>query len=144
MKVEEQPKLRFNGVDIINVNFSSERPLEKDVDLDLNIQPKVFYPENDELFFKIIMEFSLGAQDYFHLEMLALGTFQFDQEVDQEIRKKFANMNAPAIMFPYIRSFVSSFTSNLGNVTGNIVLPTQFFDGELEEVKNFEKNISSD
>lgn len=140
MKVEEQPKLRFNGVNIINVNFHSERSLVKDVDLDLDVRPKVFYPKDDKQFFKIIIELSLGAQNYFELDLLALGSFQFDQEVEHEVKKQFANMNAPAIMFPYIRSFVSTFTSNLGNVTGNIVMPTQFFDGELEEVQNVDEN----
>jgi len=113
MKVEEQPKLRFNGVDIINVNFHTEKPLENDAELDLDVSPKVFYPKKEKQFFKIIIELSLRAQDYFELNIVALGKFQFDKKVDNEIRKEFANINAPAIMFPYLRSFISTFTSIL-------------------------------
>jgi len=38
-------------------------------------------------------------------------------------------------MFPYIRSFISTLTANLGSVVGTLVIPTQFFKGELEVIK---------
>lgn len=47
---------------------------------------------------------------------------------------KIVNSNSPAIMFPYVRAFISTLTTNLGNVTGPLLIPTQFFRGELEEV----------
>ena len=37
-------------------------------------------------------------------------------------------------MFPYIRSFISTLTANLGNVTGPLTIPIQFFNGVLEEI----------
>ncbi len=37
-------------------------------------------------------------------------------------------------MFPYVRAFVTTLTSNLGNVTGSLTIPTQFFHGELPEI----------
>lgn len=136
MEVEEQPKLRFVGVDIVNIDFQSERRLDQEAEVDMDVRPKVFYPEDNQQFFKIVIELSLVAKDYFKLNLLAFGNFQFSKEVEDEIRRQFVNVNAPAIMFPYLRSFVSTFTSNLGNVTGNIVMPPQFFDGELEELQN--------
>jgi len=36
-------------------------------------------------------------------------------------------------MFPYVRSFITTLTSNLGDVTGSLVIPTQFFQGDLPE-----------
>ena len=50
---------------------------------------------------------------------------------DQNLRSTFINTNAPAIMFPYIRSFISTLTSNVGNVTGTLNIPPQFFKGNL-------------
>lgn len=134
MKVEDQPKLHFTGVDIVNLNFHTEKPLEQNVKLDLDVQPKVFYPEEDNTVFKIIIELKLGAEKYFSLNLVAIGTFKYDKELDGDLKKQIVNVNAPAIVFPYIRSFISTLTSNLGNVTGSIILPTQFFDGELEEL----------
>jgi hypothetical protein len=37
-------------------------------------------------------------------------------------------------MFPYIRAFISIFTANLGNTTNGILIPTQFFKGNMDEV----------
>ena len=138
MKVEEQKRLSFTGVDIISVDFKTQRPYDGSINLDLNVNPKVFYPENDSRGFRIIIELTLGAKDFFNLSMVAIGDFEFDKDIDAKTKKQFTNKNAPAIMFPYIRSFVSTFTSNLGRVTGSIVLPTQFFDGELEVIEKQE------
>ena len=37
-------------------------------------------------------------------------------------------------MFPYVRAFITTLISNLGNVTGTLVIPTQFFQGDLPEI----------
>jgi preprotein translocase subunit SecB len=39
-------------------------------------------------------------------------------------------------MFPYVRAFITTLTTNLGNVTNPLIIPTQFFKGELEEVQH--------
>lgn len=55
-------------------------------------------------------------------------------ELVQNLKKSFVNTNAPAIMFPYVRAFIAMLTSNLGNVTGALNIPPQFFKGDLEEL----------
>jgi hypothetical protein len=39
-------------------------------------------------------------------------------------------------MFPYVRSFISTFTGNLGAVMNRILLPTRFFKGDLEIIQD--------
>lgn len=73
------------------------------------------------------------------LFIVALGTFELKGDFDEKTKKSFVNINAPAIMFPYLRSFISTLTSNLGNVTGTLTIPTQFFKGELEEITDISK-----
>jgi len=34
-----------------------------------------------------------------------------------------------------VRSFITTLTASLGNVTGSLVVPTQFFQGDLPEVE---------
>ncbi|GBD88123.1 hypothetical protein BMS3Abin03_02057 [bacterium BMS3Abin03] len=86
------------------------------------------------------MKVELNADEYFNLQLLAIGNFEISGEkITKKIRKDFINANAPAIMFPYIRSFITAFTSNLGNVTGSIVIPTKFFKGEMVEIDYAEK-----
>jgi preprotein translocase subunit SecB len=135
MEVNKQSKLTFHGVDIINVNFNAIAPREQEINVLINCVPKVFYPVEHKKFFKIIMDIELKDERYFELDIRAVGTFELELEIDSELKKTFVNSNAPAIMFPYIRSFISTLTANLGNVVGALVIPTQFFKGELEEIK---------
>ena len=135
MEVSNQPKLKFQGVNIINVKFSSEQPYDGSTEINLNVDPKVFYPEKSSLDFKIFMEVSMKCEGFFNLNLLGIGSFMFDEKLqDENLKKTFINSNAPAIMFPYIRAFITTLTSNLGDVTGPLVIPTQFFKGEIEEL----------
>lgn len=96
---------------------------------------KTQHPEDQIHAFKIIMDVELRDEQHFELYIRAAGNFEVDRETDGELRKKFINANAPAIMFPYLRSFIATLTANMGDVTGPLVIPTQFFQGELEEIK---------
>jgi preprotein translocase subunit SecB len=135
MEVSAQPKLMYNGVDIINIKFDTIKQYDNETGIDLKIEPKVFYPQGNENFFKIFMEVSIHCEMFFDLNLVGIGNFEFDKEFEnKELKKTFINTNAPAIMFPYIRSFITTLTSNLGNVTGALVIPTQFFQGDLPEL----------
>lgn len=135
MEVSNQPKLRFHGVDIVNVNLNVFSNYDNKAEIDLKVEPKVFYPETSSTYFRIVMEVFIHCENFFDLNLLAVGNFEFDSQIsDQELKKNFVNENAPAIMFPYVRAFVTTFTSNLGNVTGPLTIPTQFFQGDLPEI----------
>jgi len=133
MEVGKQTKLIFHGVDILNVNFDAFSPPQEALNIDVNCVPKVFYPIDNKNIFKIVMDIDLRDERYFELKVRAIGSFELDSELTEELRKNFVNSNAPAIMFPYIRSFISTLTANLGNVVGPVIIPTQFFRGDLEE-----------
>jgi len=135
MEVNKQTKLTFKGVDILNVNFKAISPREGEVKIDIKCEPKVFYPLDHKNLFKIVMDIELKDIRFFEIFITAVGTFELDSELDNNLRKIFVNSNAPAIMFPYIRSFISTLTANLGSVVGTLIIPTQFFKGELEVIK---------
>ena len=134
MEIKNQPKLRFMGVDIINVNFISST-LKKESKIDIKVEPQVFLPADHPDIFKIIMKVILTGEENFHLDLVAVGNFEVSsvEEVTSEIRNNLINANATAIMFPYIRAFISTFTANLGDTTGAITIPTKFFKGEIKE-----------
>ncbi len=136
MDVNKQTKLSFHGVDILNVNFNAIAPREGELKIDVKCEPKVFYPVDSKKTFKIIMDVELVAESHFNLSIEAVGTFELDEEIDENMKKVFVNSNAPAIMFPYVRSFISTITANMGHVVGTLVIPTQFFKGDLEEIIN--------
>lgn len=140
MKIEEQPKLYFKGVDIIDVNFSSQIIDSDTSDIDIDCSPKVFFPEEDEDKFKIIMDVDISSPDYFSLSLRAVGNFELNTDINEEVKSMFVNSNAVAIMFPYVRAFVNTFSSNLGNAIDQISIPTQFFRGDLDVVQDLNKN----
>lgn len=138
MEVSNQIQLKFHGVDFPVINLNSDEPFFQNEEnaINIDITPKVFYPKEQPDYFKIIQEIKLSSDKYFSLFILSVGTFELKAELNEKIRKSFVNINAPAIMFPYIRAFISTLTSNLGNVTGTLTIPTQFFKGELEEISD--------
>lgn len=140
MEVTPQFQLNFHGVDIPVINLQADRvlPSNHDQSIVIEISSKVFYPNDEPNFFKIIQEITLSLENYFNLSVVAFGTFEFVGTIDEHIRKSFVNLNAPAIMFPYVRSFITTLTSNLGNTTGTLTIPPQFFKGEIQVVDTLE------
>ncbi len=137
MESKEQTLLRFLGVDIFRVNFYSLERYNNTKDINVKVDAKVYYPKDKTNAFDIIMFVELNSQEIFYLSIDAIGHFELKtdkgDEIDAKQRKSFVNVNAPAIMFPYIRAFITTFTSNLGDVVGSLTLPARFFRGELEE-----------
>lgn len=134
MDIDVQPKLSFKGVDIIQVDFNSIKSYKNSrKKINIDVDPKVSYDINSPKLFRIIMGVSLECEGFFQLSITAIGHFAINRNIDERIKQMFINSNAPAIMFPYIRSFITTFSSNLGQVTGSLVLPPQLFKGRLEE-----------
>lgn len=75
----------------------------------------------------------LDAENNFNLKMFCIGIFDYETE-DEEIVLNFMSLNGPAIVFPYIRSFVSSYTALSGFDT--ITLPTLNLANFKEKLRN--------
>jgi preprotein translocase subunit SecB len=138
VEVADQIQLKFHGVDFPVINLKSENPFVQSPGniINIDIKPKVFYPTEQPDYFKIIQEVTLSSSNFFELFIISVGTFELKANVDENLKKVFVNINAPAVMFPYVRAFITTLTTNLGNVTSPLIIPTQFFKGELEEVQH--------
>lgn len=139
---DEQINLKFNGVDIIRLSFETKKFLDNEAKINVDIKPRLFRNKNVEFsnLFKIIMEVNLFAENYFELRFIAVGNFELNKELDEELKKNFIDINAPAIMYPYVRSFITTISSQMGNSLHTINIPIQFFRGELEEINSMEDN----
>jgi len=102
--------------------------------VEINIKPKIFYPQDQPNNFHIIFELEMKSPNFFDLQVLCVGGFAISSDIDESARKDFVSKNAPAIVFPYLRAFVTNFTSSLGGVIPTFVIPPQFFQGPIEEV----------
>lgn len=56
------------------------------------------------------------------IRIKAVGFFEFEQEIPKENLQNFFKKNAPAILFPYVRAYISALTS-LSGITP-VILPT--------------------
>lgn len=139
MKVSPQSKLIFHGVDIVDIELKAFRPHEHGQHIKFDVTPHVFYPQGEPDHFRIVVDAQLQSEGFFSLGIKAVGYFEFDPETEQEQRKDYINRNSVAIVFPYLRAFIATLSANLGNTVGNILLPTQFFSGELPELAAMDK-----
>lgn len=128
----KQENLRFDGVKFYSVHFDILGKPKENVDINLDIIPKVLFHSDTK--FDIIYDVALMIPDVFKLNLRSVGYFELSQEIleNPNIKEQLINTNAPAIVFPYIRSFISMFTANLGTIP-SLTIPTQFFKGKLEE-----------
>lgn len=136
MEVGKQNKLNFSGVDIVNINVHVIHPLPKEnpPPIDFTIIPKVFYPADAPEEFVILNEVKLVGKEFFNISILAFGFFSMPGlEGNIRDQKGFININAPAIMFPYLRAFVATLTANMGVNFAQILIPPHFFKGDMEE-----------
>lgn len=132
MEVTNQPRLAFEGVDILEVRFSVRRPFSGNEEINVSCTPFAVLPKEKKNSFHIIMDVEVSSDEYFDLSIKAIGMFKLSEDINEALKKQFVNINSVAIMFPYVRAFVSTFSSNTGSITGSLTLPTQFFRGNLE------------
>jgi len=142
MEIVEQPLLSFLGVDIINVNFAATAQMEQNSfdALKSILTPRIYYPANAPLKFNISMDVTLEVENCFVLNVNAVGFFEFSDKITDENKKTLQIVNAPAIMFPYVRAFITTLTSNMGNSVKKITLPPLFFKGDIEVIMLNENN----
>lgn len=89
----------------------------------------------DPLSNRFTITFNIKLEDEgktFFLSLLAVAEFETNIDLNQEFKDSpFAKINAPAIAFPYIRTFISNFTLNSG--ISPIILPSFNFVKIAEE-----------
>jgi preprotein translocase subunit SecB len=73
----------------------------------------------------------VDAELQFDVKMVSVGIFEYDVE-DEDVLLNFLSINGPAIIFPYIRSFISSMTALSGFDT--ITLPTLNLSSHKENI----------
>lgn len=133
-KISKQDNLRFDGVKFFTVNFNILGKAQEDEDIKLDIKPSVNFYKDYNTKFDIVFNVQLGIENVFELGLTAVGYFELSNDAldNENISEQLIHTNAPAIVFPYVRSFISMFTSNLGTIP-SLTIPTHFFKGKLEE-----------
>src|SRR5690625_7162797 len=108
MNVSDQVQLKFHGVSFPAVNFNSHAPFlhEDGSKININIDPKVFYPKDKPDYFRIIEEIYLYTEVYLDLNIVTIGIFEIRGIFDYVKKESFVNLNAIDMMYTQILKFI--------------------------------------
>ena len=123
-------KIQLHEWKVKNLTFSiKQNAPTKDNNFQLSFG-HTFNPDNSHEF---VIGFKIGIEEEaFDLNIEMVFVFQLDTEIDEEFKNSpFLKINAPAIAFPYIRSYISNFTLQSG--FNPVILPSINFVSLNEE-----------
>lgn len=136
MEMKAQPMLSFSGMEILHVDYDITSPVHRDAALKVSVEPRAIIRKANPRLFNVVINLEVCVGDECKLRLVSLGRFMMSVDITEGMKKQFINVNAVAIMFPYVRSFVTTLTANIGSLPAPIILPPQFFEGkvQIEEV----------
>lgn len=100
-----------------HIKFESDTKAET---IDLKIEPKGIIFEEKKLF-EVTLNIDLKSKDGLDVTVIMIGIFEFKDVVKPETLTNYFYINAPAIIFPYLRSYISALTALSGVRT--IIIP---------------------
>ncbi len=117
---------KFLGYRVYKVEFAVNdlyKPNEEEKELKQDIKIKSNFSEEMPRFVEVDMCVTVSTDDESVKFVIGLkGAFEASLEMEQELFMKLAKSNAPAILYPFIRALVASYTAQ-GNIAP-IILPT--------------------
>lgn len=123
--MEQIAKFRFKNYIITktDITIDAYKEIYKDIKLDITKASENELGNNIYCIQFVINIYN--ENDSLHVLLVIQGNFEYDSELTDEEKNIYFKHNAPAILMPYIRAYVSSITSLSGIPT--IVLPTYNF-----------------
>lgn len=118
--MENPSSFQFDGFRITKSHFDigiEQKPSE----LSVSIEPYGKLDKANNLFHLILETLISDTDEKIKIEINTIGFFKFDNIKEKEL-EPFLYHNAPALLFPYIRAYISSLTTLSG--IKPITLPT--------------------
>ena len=129
-KVAVQNAIQMSGFRVIKCRFNSAGNITSDDfdDMIIDFQFATAFNAKEEK--KYIIKFLLGVKSKnrgkIDLQVESVAFFETEQPINDEFKQSsFALLNSPAIAFPFLRSFVQTFSVNSG--VPPIILPAMNF-----------------
>lgn len=119
---EEIAKFRFQEYHIRKsiIEISDISQIEKEIEIEIVRSSGVNEKLNN---FKLILDLKIWDKSKsLNIEVSAKGFFDFDKTLTDSEKNSFFNVNAPAILFPYVRAYVSALTALSG--VPPVIMPT--------------------
>ena len=110
-------QIRFKHIQFTELE-TIVKTLDKNVTSELETSLNIDNAFNDENLNEFIVNFYIkieNSEKTFQLKLKAIAQFSTKEDVTDEFKKSpFIEINAPAIAFPYVRTFISNLTLNMG------------------------------
>lgn len=123
MKQAQGANFRFVNY-LIRESVLSLKDFVRADEISLNVELNATVNKKDEAGnsqLEIVVDMK-DKDEKFSLRLKIVGFFEADENVEQIQLNKFIALNAPAILFPYVRAFISSLTAQAG--IQPIIIPT--------------------
>lgn len=115
--------IQLKNTRIERLNFIENDEVIKD---EFSLEVANGYSEKELNFFVVKFDIKVKSEHGYELNLGYVAEFKTDKDISTEFKgSHFPVVNAPAIAYPYLRSFVSLLTLNSGYET--LVLPTVNF-----------------
>jgi preprotein translocase subunit SecB len=100
---------------------------------DLGFEPKGLINNEDSCFKLQLGVFIEDDDKQMKIEIIAIADFIFDAEISKDDLEKYFYINAPAILFPYIRAYISTLSTLSG--ISPVTMPTLNMQSLGQELK---------
>lgn len=125
-KTNIQNKIRFIKFFVESLNYDCKNIELKDINEELEIELKVTSAFSDEDLKSYLIKIDVGLtskDSVFKLNCKAVGFFETTEKINEEFKiSSFVKINSPAILFPFIRSYINTITTNSG--ISPVILPS--------------------
>jgi len=118
----EKSAFQFKGFQIVETHIVKKEGQEVSGNIHLDFNPRGKILKNQNLY-NILLGITIHDDDEsIKANVEAIGYFEFSDSIDQDTLDNLFYVNAPAILFPYIRAYISTLTNLSGIET--VTLPT--------------------
>ena len=119
---EKEAQFRFVNYRITESVIKLDPEVEPSDELEVNFEQTIGVHETETRMRLLLNTSITDKNNALSVAVKAEGYFEFDEGLDEDMKDGFFNANAPAILFPYIRAYISTLSTLSG--IKPIVLPT--------------------
>lgn len=121
MEKSKEAGFKLKGFKVIHSEITLNSSFSKFENLKINFSIK---GEKDKSQFTLYLETEVfDSEKNLYIKVNTEGYYEFSEDIPSTNLGKFFTVNAPAILFPYVRAYISTLTS-LSGIGGNVLLPT--------------------
>lgn len=129
-------KFRFKDYKIVDASIHISPDGITSNKMSIEMKPQS-YVTDAELNYKLQLDINISnSENQFSVFVSIIGQFEFDSDLEPKAKENFFKINAPSILFPYVRAYISTLTSLSGMVP--VILPTINI---VEAMKNIEVKV---